>query len=556
MKYKKNSEDKELLDYKININLLFQILHDFLIENNYKIYHNTYTSNKEVYITETKIILDNLQVVKQYGKGINFLQAELSGYAEILERIQLLFSFFSHNPLRFTLTFPFVKNFEVSKIDLNRHKKFCRNLRKNNPWINWINWEKDRDKWIKVNDLMKPNREIYLHYRFLHNSSGTASGKTLEQAKCNGILEIIERYCVGLILLNQKKCPTIKETTLNEKNKRLLTLLKRDGIKIYIKDMSLNKSFPTIGLLCDYGDKGLHLHVGSATSIDKAFERCLTELFQVDGIEHKLISKERAHIKRIEQLYSVFPQLEKLMSKIAYYTINYVKNSFISEELLQFLLEDDGNFTPWDYTANYEEEETEKLLSFLKENDCHTFSLDYSWLGFPTLFIIIPELHLGYNEILYESSKLANFKKKILCNFDKINKDDLAILEDPETIFNITQNPVLNMFFSIEVSSLRSISTWFFLGELAKVFNLSVIAKNYLSQTTSDQLLKCLGKNSEEVKHYLAEILPPCDKKPCKECKYQKECQYPVTKKLQDKIIKIHPNYFYLHRKYANFKAN
>lgn len=552
MNYKKANEDENLLGYTVNINLLFQILHDFLRGNNYKIYHNTYTSNKEVYITETKIILDSLQVVKQYGKGTNLLQAELSGYAEILERIQLLYSFFSHNPLRFTLTFPFVKNFEVSKTDLNRHKRFCKKFRKNNPWINWINWEKDRDKWIKVDDLMKPNREIYLHYRFLHNSSGTASGKTLEQAKCNGILEIIERYCVGLILLEQKKCPTIDDTILNEKNRRFIALLKRDGIKVYIKDMSLNKSLPTIGLLCDYGEKGLHLHVGSATCIDKAFERCFTELFQVDGIEHKLMSKERAHIKRIEQLYRVFPQLEKLMSKTAYYAINYVKNSFISDKLLQFLLEDNGNFTPWDYTANCEEEETEKLLSLLKENDCHTFCLDYSWLGFPTLFIVIPELHLGYNEILYESSRLVNFKKKILCNFDKINKDDLAILEDPKTIFDITQNPVLNLFFSIEVSSLRSISTWFFLGELAKVFNLSDIAKKYLSQTTSDQLLTCLGKKSAEIKNYLSGILPPCDKNSCKECKYQKECQYPITKKVQDEIIKIHPTYFRLHRKYEN----
>ncbi|MEJ2296618.1 MAG: hypothetical protein P8Y23_17865, partial [Candidatus Lokiarchaeota archaeon] len=92
--------------------------------------------------------------------------------------------------------------------------------------------------------------------------------------------------------------------------------------------------------------------------------------------------------------------------------------------------------------------------------------------------------------------------------------------------------------------------------ELANIFNLSEIAKKYLSQTTSDQLLKCLGKKSDEVKHYLAEILPPCDKKSCKECKYQKECQYSVTKKIQDKIIKIYPNYFYLHRKYANFRVN
>jgi YcaO-like protein with predicted kinase domain len=556
MKFKEKNKIMELNDYTVNINLLLQILHNFLDGNNYKIIHNTYTSDKQIYTTETKILLDNLQVVEQYGKGINIIQSELSGYAEILERVQLLLSFFSQNPFKLTLTFPFIKKNEVSKIDLNRYKRLYETVKENNPWINLINWEKEREKWIKVNDLMTPKKDIYLHYRFLYNSSGTASGKTLEQAKCNGILEIIERYCVGLVLLNQKKCPTIKKITLSKKNRRFLNLLKNDGIKTYIKDMSLNKAFPTIGLLCDYGNKRLHLHVGSGTSIDKAFERCLTELFQVDGLDNTLITKEQAHIKRLERLYEVFPQLNEFMSKTAYYTINYVKNGFISEELLQFLFEEDGSFTPWDYKANCEEEETKNLLSLLKKNDCHTYSMDYSWLGFPSLFVIIPELHLGYNEILYESSKLINFKKKLICNFDKINKDDLTILEDPRTIIDVAQNPILNMFFSIEVSYLKSISTWFFFGELANIFNLSEIAKKYLSQTTSDQLLKCLGKKSDEVKHYLAEILPPCDKKSCKECKYQKECQYSVTKKIQDKIIKIYPNYFYLHRKYANFRVN
>ncbi|MEJ2296436.1 MAG: hypothetical protein P8Y23_16925, partial [Candidatus Lokiarchaeota archaeon] len=90
MKFKEKNKIMELNDYTVNINLLLQILHNFLDGNNYKIIHNTYTSDKQIYTTETKILLDNLQVVEQYGKGINIIQSELSGYAEILERVQLL----------------------------------------------------------------------------------------------------------------------------------------------------------------------------------------------------------------------------------------------------------------------------------------------------------------------------------------------------------------------------------------------------------------------------------------------------------------------------------
>jgi len=537
---KKNNQ--KCANYRDTIDRIQKILNNLLKGTDYRIFHKIYTHKKKKFFTvESEISLNKTLVIKQYGKGLSLEQAQASSYAEIIERMGLLQNFFSHNPLKSTLTYHFSQENEIPEEDLLLNRLFFTQVKKNNPYL--INWP--RVKWVKVYDIFN-DKFRFLHYRFLHNY-GTASGNTYEEAFVQSLCEVFERYCVGTILLNQVKCPTIEKGFFNEKNKQLLKLLEKDGSRFKIKDLSFNKGFPTIGLLRSSNDNSLHLQVGSATSMDMALERCLTELFQVSELENK----EFVYKKRIEKIYETFPNLNDLMPKKALYVLNYPKNAFISDDLLKILLDDAGYFTPWDYEDPDCGIEVRNLLNLLKDNEFHIYMLDYSWLNFPTLHIIVPELHLGYNEILYESCDLIDFKKKILCNFDKLTKEDLKILNKPQTIINIIQKPLLNMFFSIDLPSLRLISTWFFIGKLAKAFDLISIAEKYLSQAPIDQLLLCLDKTPEAILNFLTNLLPPCGKKQCNECK-KKDCRYFATKPIQQRIIKSYPTYFGLHKKYLS----
>ena len=552
-------------DYLVTKRKLIHILHLFLYKHDFKFTHEVFSNYNNLYSVETKVFLKNSLIITQFGKGFSKLAALVSSYAEIIERIQLLYGFFSHNPFKPTLNFPFFNNSEINNKDVLLNQRFNTQIKENNPYL--FKWESSRNKWIKVLDILK-NEERLLLYRFLHNPSGTASGNTYEEAFVQGLCEIFERYCVGKVLLNQNLCPTIPIDVFNRKSQEYIRLLESDGIRIIIKDFSLNKGFPTIGLLCDFAKrkemkpsffrgKRFHLQVGSATSMDYALQRAISELFQVIGHIKLFSIEEEAHQKRISKIYRIFPHLNKLIPENAFHCLMFIKKSFISDVYLESLVNDVGAYRTWSYHDNLDcYIEVKNLLNLLKKNNYHVYMMDYSWLDFPTLLIIVPELHLGYNEILYESSELIEFKKKLLYNFDKISKSDLEILEKEKTILNVVLNPTFDKFLSIELESFKSISTWLILGLLAKAFNMQDIAKKYFSQMIPFEInqlnLAIRLDDPSNIKKCLYGLLPSCNRS-CEVCKYQRECNYYITKDLQQKIAESFPNYFRLTKRYNQF---
>jgi len=548
-------------DYKTTKNKLMVILNRFFDEIEHKIICNTYSYGQQAYGAELRIFINDFLIVEQYGKGLTKSAAIASAYGEVIERMQLLYALFSHNPFKPTLSFPFLNRSRVPDNYLYLDKKFDYQIKKNNPYL--FEWENSRNKWIEVLDIFE-KKKAFLGYRFLYNPSGTAAGNSYSEALIQGLCEIFERYCVGKILLNQRKCPSIPLEQFNSKNQRLLRILENDGIKIYVKDFSLNKGFPTIGLLCDIEEKRVmvpefikqkryHLQAGSATSMDIALEKTLAELFQVMGRVKNLSNEEEAHKSRINKIYDTFPILNNLIPENAFHCLMFVKKAFISDDYLRILLDDVGTFRSWSYYDKFDcSMEVRNLFKFLKMKGYHLYVMDYSWL-FHTLLIIVPELHFGYNEILYESNEIIEFKKKLIFNFDKISKSDLKILEKERNILNIVLNPTLDKYLSIEVNKFKSISTWLFLGLLAKSFGLKDIAKKYFSQMIPfefNQLNIAIRLNDPVyIKKYLFELLPSCQKS-CEFCKYKKECKFYITKDLQQKVAESFPNYFKLRRKY------
>ncbi|MHA1498974.1 MAG: YcaO-like family protein [Promethearchaeota archaeon] len=248
-------------------------------------------------------------------------------------------------------------------------------------------------------------------------------------------------------------------STLNDADRNL----EEGGIQTHVKDMSLEKGFPTIGLLCDFevfntnkssffNRERFHLQVGSATSMDVALERCFTELFQNDNENDARMKESKRQIMQIDKVYESWPLLDELIPKRALFVTLYLRNGFFPSKYINFILDDRGTHSYWNYDDKDYLNEINSLFSLLNENKFHCYVKDYSWLGFPTLSIIVPELHFGYNEIDYEGIRLASFKKKILFDFNNLKKNDLQILNDPEIILRIISR-IYNVgrFFQIEV---------------------------------------------------------------------------------------------------------
>jgi ribosomal protein S12 methylthiotransferase accessory factor len=133
----------------------------------------------------------------------------------------------------------------------------------------------------------------YLPWRFiLHlcNSTGMCAGNTPEEALIQGICEVFERYVIKKIYFDHVNPPDIpievfKDTEIYDK---LYYLMYHKNLSFKIKDCSLGKGLPVIGLLMiDRNNYKYTFKLGSDPSPITALERCISEIYQ-RGYEKKL----------------------------------------------------------------------------------------------------------------------------------------------------------------------------------------------------------------------------------------------------------------------------
>ena len=114
-------------------------------------------------------------------------------------------------------------------------------------------------------------------------SNGMASGNIPSEALLQGMCEIFERYAVSQIYTYGIVPPTIphsyfKNPTVKNKLEYLISI---KGYELIIKDCSLGKGLPVIGLIIiDKKNKRYNFKLASDFVEDIALDRCLNELYQ------------------------------------------------------------------------------------------------------------------------------------------------------------------------------------------------------------------------------------------------------------------------------------
>ncbi|MBN2156006.1 MAG: YcaO-like family protein [Candidatus Lokiarchaeota archaeon] len=438
--------------------------------------------------------------VRSNGKGDTPHLAILSALAEFTERVQSFLPFPIANYLpRLMLKPDLDKNHpEYQKwVDFNK-------ILKNETNNKTPAFEPFDTTFYKFYDVIE-NKEIYLDQSFLISpSNGRAAGNTYEEAVVMAITEVFERYTTRMVLLNNEAVPTISLEFLSNDLQEYINSITKDDFEVYIKDFSLGKGFPVVGMLFGTSDVGYVLKSSSDLSLNRAVSRCLGDFFQnFDSVPHRLTNaakKSHTMIQYYEQFREI---LESEVSLQELKANRFSSDSVYSPKELGFLAQDtDFDFETWDYSHNDFYNELLQLIEFYKLNKYRLYVRDLGWLGFPTVMVYSPDLQ-QYKFSIYD--RVAFFDKRVFPG-EKVRKFRKALLQDEKAIFHptildILRDPTFLYLFifkrpeSVGImrglphvgTQLSSFNAWYFLGLLAFYFKDIHLSQKYFSCLLIDE---------------------------------------------------------------------
>ncbi|MEN6487196.1 MAG: YcaO-like family protein [Syntrophobacteraceae bacterium] len=222
---------------------------------------------------------------KQMGKGATPIQSEASALMELMER----FSFFSfvrngHFPLH---RYGEVASRAVSPDLLKRalHDSDtpvarCSEFLEGFPmrWTTARNLTLDRDQWVPID-----------WFYLINEYNGPAAGNTLEEAILQSLCEVVERHVGSVICHERRHTPTIAPESLKDPAAvELVEKFKSKGIRVFLKDFSLDTGIPTVGALAydpaTFPEKSeIIFTAGTTSNPEKSLCRALTEIAQLAG---------------------------------------------------------------------------------------------------------------------------------------------------------------------------------------------------------------------------------------------------------------------------------
>ena len=394
------------------------------------------------------------------GKGRSFEYSMASGYAEFMERLQNLVllpnkkyalnkylntlsvdskyvNTLNNNDL--ILDYIYDKSEEIWSIDaiISYCKVDLLNLLCLKNEGDLLNLFKDKLKieegimipFYSVND----NSERLLPINIISSttaSNGMCAGNTPEEALVHGFCEIFERYVAKIIYYNEITPPTIsfeyfENTPVYEE---LIYIMNNSNCEIIIKDCSLGKGFPVIGVLfIDQSNQKYNFKLGSDFIPYIALERCLTEIYQGGNIK----------------------LLPNFIIDFKDNFLNSFMNNFIDHNFQRFIIDHSG-YWPVSLFLNkpsYEFEgfdgncgksdvkDLDYCIAVVKNEGYNIYIRDNSILGFPTYYIVIP----GFSQLINSAELygLSLFKKTYF---------DISINE----LHSITKEKAAKIAFAID----------------------------------------------------------------------------------------------------------
>jgi ribosomal protein S12 methylthiotransferase accessory factor len=345
------------------------------------------------------------------GKGTTKQFCEASAYGEFMERLQNLSfmdDFFVSDILFNTFSKKSYKKpfFNDSKsMDIKDILKTLPDL-KSDMALSFYDSDKIFPKkeselintWVKLNGSSKfdcipfysitKRKIVYLPIYILTelgHSNGLASGNTFEEAICQGLSEILERYAQEKILVNDLTPPQVPKSYINKMCPELINIIceieKKGYFKVLVYDCSLGKNLPVIStVLVNQKEHEYSIKFGAHPQFAIALERCLTELAQ--GRKFDSSYPFTSWTKQKEDICKTHYNLSAMTRK----NLGSIPNSF-------FYTKSSWKFVEWKNQENFSNKiGVKELINICLKLSQDVYIRDNGYLGFPAYRIYVPKI--------------------------------------------------------------------------------------------------------------------------------------------------------------------
>ena len=223
---------------------------------------------------------------KQMGKGGTPAQSEASAVMELAER----FSFFSFMKKEDHFFYSTPKELEGKALSYELIIKSVHDNKEEALKVKQI-FDDLPLKWTKGYNLTK-KQEVLIPFNWfymINEFNGPSAGNCTEEALSQGICELVERHTSSIVSHGNLNVPGINLDSFTDPLViEILNKYKKEGIKVYASDFSLDTGIPTIAILAwdpaTFGDMSeIVWTAGTSPDPQKAMSRALTETAQLAG---------------------------------------------------------------------------------------------------------------------------------------------------------------------------------------------------------------------------------------------------------------------------------
>jgi len=223
---------------------------------------------------------------KQMGKGGTPAQSEASAVMELAER----FSFFSFMQNQENFFYSTPKELGEKALSYQQIIKSVLDNKEDALKIKPI-FDSLSLKWTRGYNLTK-KQEVFIPFNWfymINEFNGPSAGNCTEEALSQGICELVERHTSSIVSHGKLNVAGISLDSFTDPLViELLDKFKKQGIKVYASDFSLDTGIPTIGILAWDPSTFPELSeiiwtAGTSPDPEKAMSRALTETAQLAG---------------------------------------------------------------------------------------------------------------------------------------------------------------------------------------------------------------------------------------------------------------------------------
>lgn len=374
------------------------------------------------------------------GKGVSKEFSLASAYAELFERYQndLLgnvsnmgnetkYEFLCNHDEKFLNAEQIVDEnssyirhyFKVRNMDMNERDKCIESFRRVQK-VDYYAFQKE-DSYLCVPFYSLKDKKIYNLpkniYRLSYGSNGMSAGNTMEEAIVQGLSEIIERYIQRRLFIKKPILPTIPDEYIMKYPyiyEMLTKLRKNDKFKYIMKDCSMGGKYPVAALIILEKNTGKYgIKLGCHPDYGVAMERTFTEAAQGQDIYQysgrSVIDFYNCNVEEETNMYNTY--------KVGKGQFPY--QLFGEEPTYPFVpVKDVSNMNNVELMKNWCKE--------IMDDGYDILIRDVSYLGFPSIHIIIPGLSemTEAMDIHYRTYNTRHFICGLLMNPESITKEN------------------------------------------------------------------------------------------------------------------------------------